>query len=72
MYMIDYDCMSLINRTYYVHASLCSSLAPTSTGGTFKQKVVSVTVADDDISVNRAPLAALAVLAMLSQAVVVI
>jgi hypothetical protein len=47
-------------------------LAPTSTGGTFKQKVVSVTVADDDISVNRAPLAALAVLAMLSQAVVVI
>lgn len=41
-------------------------------GGTFKQKVVSVTVADDDISVNRAPLAALAVLAMLSQAVVVI
>jgi len=72
MYVIDYDCRSVINRTYCVRASLCSLLAPTSTGGTFKQKVVSVTVADDDISVNRAPLAALAVLAMLSQAVVVI
>lgn len=40
-------------------------------GGSFKQKVVSVSVADDDISVNGAP-ALLAMLAMLPLAVVVI
>ena len=46
----------------------CSGrLLATSTGGSFKQKVVSVSVADDDVSVNRAP----ALLAMLPLAVVI-